>query len=49
MALLSYVKGGKRIALAFRAAPEWLMNEQEALVAWARLALAAAHRVAAGR
>ena len=49
VAPLSYVKRGKTFDLAFWAAPERLLDEPEELVRWARLALAAAHRVAAGR
>ena len=46
---LSYVKGGKAIDLSFWRAPEHLLDEPEALRAWAREALAAAHRVAERR
>jgi len=46
---LSYQKGGRSIALAFWRAPDRLFDETDELVAWARTALAAAHRVAAGR
>jgi DNA transformation protein len=46
---LSYEKGGKRIDLAFWRAPDRLLDDPEALLAWGRLALAAAGRVAAGR
>jgi DNA transformation protein len=43
---LSYRKQGRSIDLAFRQVPERLLDEPEELVAWARIALAAAHRVA---
>jgi len=46
---LNYVKGGRTIDLAFWRVPERLIDEPEELVAWARAALAAAHRVAAKR
>ena len=46
---LNYEKKGKTIDLAFWRAPERLFDEPDELVAWARLALAAAHRVAAKR
>jgi len=46
---LNYAKGGKLIDLAFWRAPERLYDEPEELVEWARLALAAARRVAAKR
>ena len=46
---LSYMKQGKVIDLSFWPAPERLLDEPEALIAWARLALAAAGRVAAAR
>jgi DNA transformation protein len=46
---LSYVKRGKRIELAYWPAPERLLDEPEELLAWARAALGAAMRVAAGR
>lgn len=46
---LDYVKQGKRIELAFWRAPERLFDEPDELVAWARLALAAARRVAVRR
>jgi DNA transformation protein len=45
--LLSYEKKGATIDLAFCRAPERLFDETDELVAWARLALAAARRVAA--
>ena len=46
---LNYVKQGCTIDLSFWRAPERLYDEHEELVAWARAALAAAHRVAAKR
>ena len=46
---LNYEKRGRTIDLAFWPAPERLLDEPDAFVAWARLALAAAKRVAAGR
>jgi DNA transformation protein and related proteins len=46
---LNYVKGGRTIDLSFWRAPDRLFDEHEELVAWARAALAAAHRVAAKR
>ena len=46
---LSYVKKGAAIDLAFWRAPERLFDEPDELVAWTRLALAAARRVAAKR
>ena len=46
---LSYEKQGRAIDLAFWHAPERLLDEPDALVAWARSALAAARRVAAAR
>ena len=46
---LNYEKGGGSIDLAFWRAPERLFDEPDELVAWARLALAAARRVAAKR
>jgi DNA transformation protein len=46
---LNYAKKGELIDLAFWRAPERLYDEPEAFVAWARLALAASHRVAAKR
>jgi DNA transformation protein len=46
---LSYVKKGRTIDLAFWRAPERLFDEPEELVTWARLALAAARRVAVKR
>jgi DNA transformation protein and related proteins len=47
--LLSYEKKGVPIDLAFCRAPERLFDEPDELVTWARLALAAARRVAAKR
>ena len=46
---LSYVKGGQRIDLAFWRAPDGLLDEPDELLAWARLALAAAGRIALDR
>ena len=46
---LNYRKQGQMIDLAFWRAPERLFDEPDELVAWARLALAAARRVAAQR
>ena len=46
---LSYAKKGETIDLSFWRAPERLFDEPDELVAWARLALAAARRVAAKR
>jgi DNA transformation protein len=46
---LSYEKKGSTIDLAFWRAPERLFDEPDELVAWARLALAAARRVAIKR
>ena len=46
---LNYEKKGESIDLAFWRAPERLFDEPDELVAWARAALAAAHRVAARR
>jgi DNA transformation protein len=46
---LSYAKKGETIDLSFWRAPERLFDETDELVAWARLALAAARRVAAKR
>ena len=46
---LNYEKKGWTIDLAFWRAPERLFDEPDELVAWARAALAAAHRVAAKR
>ena len=46
---LSYEKKGAAIDLSFWRAPERLFDEPEELVTWARLALAAARRVAAKR
>ncbi|MCC7275936.1 MAG: TfoX/Sxy family protein [Alphaproteobacteria bacterium] len=46
---LSYRKGGAEIALAFWRVPERLLDEPDELMVWARAALTAAHRVAAGR
>jgi DNA transformation protein len=46
---LNYRKKGQTIDLAFWRAPERLYDEPDELVAWARLALAAARRVSAKR
>jgi DNA transformation protein len=44
---LNYEKKGRTIDLSFWRAPGRLLDEPDELVAWARVALAAAHRVAA--
>jgi DNA transformation protein and related proteins len=46
---LNYSKQGNTIDLSFWRAPERLFDEPDELVAWARVALAAARRVAAKR
>ena len=46
---LNYAKQGAMIDLAFWRAPERLFDEPDELIAWARAALAAAHRVAVKR
>jgi len=46
---LNYAKGGAMIDLSFWRVPERLFDEPDELVAWARAALGAAHRVAAKR
>jgi DNA transformation protein len=46
---LNYHKGGATIDLSFWRAPERLFDEPDELIAWARMALAAAARVAAKR
>ena len=46
---LNYAKNGQMIDLAFWRVPERLFDEPDELIAWARAALAAAHRVAAKR
>jgi DNA transformation protein and related proteins len=46
---LDYAKKGGTIDLAFWRAPERLFDEPDELLEWARLALAAARRVAAER
>jgi len=46
---LNYEKKGKTIDLSFWRAPERLFDEPDELVAWAREAMGAAHRVAAKR
>jgi DNA transformation protein len=46
---LNYAKGGSTIDLSFWRAPERLFDEPDELVEWARVALAAARRVAVKR
>lgn len=46
---LNYAKKGCTIDLSFWRVPERLFDEPDEFVAWARAALAAAHRVAAKR
>ena len=46
---LNYAKKGSTIDLSFWRVPERLFDEPDELVTWARLALAAARRVAAKR
>lgn len=46
---LNYEKQGRIIDLAFWRAPDRLLDEQEELITWARVALAAVRRVAARR
>ena len=46
---LNYRKKGETIDLSFWRAPERLFDEPDELLTWARIALAAAHRVAAKR
>jgi DNA transformation protein len=46
---LTYEKQGRTIPLAFWPVPDRLLDEPDELVAWARTALAAAHRVSAHR
>lgn len=46
---LSYVKRGQSIDLSFWRAPDRLFDDRDELIAWSRLALEAAHRVAANR
>jgi DNA transformation protein len=46
---LNYEKKGVLIDLAFWRAPERLLDDPDALLAWSRLALSAARRVAAKR
>jgi DNA transformation protein len=48
-ALLNYEKKGSAIDLSFWRAPERLFDESDELVAWARIELSAARRVAAKR
>ena len=43
---LIYAKKGRTIDLSFWRVPERLFDEPDELIAWARAALAAAHRVA---
>jgi DNA transformation protein and related proteins len=44
---LNYEKQGRTLDLAFWRAPERLFDEPDEFIEWARIALAAAHRVAA--
>lgn len=46
---LNYAKAGNTIDLSFWRAPERLFDEPDELVAWARIALAAARRIATKR
>jgi DNA transformation protein len=46
---LNCEKQGAAVDLSFWRAPDWLFDEPDELVAWARVALAAARRVAAKR
>src|SRR5262249_11394848 len=46
---LNYAKGGRLIDLAFWRVPDRLFDEADEFINWARLALAAAQRVAAKR
>lgn len=46
---LNYAKGGRTLDLSFWRAPERLLDDQDELLAWAREAMGAARRVAAGR
>jgi DNA transformation protein len=46
---LNYEKSGRTVDLSFWRVPERLLDEPDELVVWARAALAAARRVAAGR
>ncbi len=46
---LNYEKQGRIIDLAFWRVPERLLDEPDELIVWARAALGAARRVAAGR
>jgi DNA transformation protein len=43
---LNYAKKGRTIDLSFWRVPERLFDEPDELIAWAKAALAAAHRVA---
>lgn len=45
----AYEKQGSMVDLSFWRVPDRLFDEPDELVAWARLALAAAHRIAARR
>ena len=45
----TYRRAGEVRALAYRAAPDSLLDEPEEMLRWAREALAAAHRVARAR
>jgi DNA transformation protein len=46
---LNYVKNGHTIDLSFWRAPDRLFDDSDELIAWARAALAAAHRVKSKR
>jgi DNA transformation protein len=46
---LNYAKAGKFIDLSFWRVPDHLFDDADEFIIWARLALAAAHRVAAKR
>lgn len=46
---LNCVKRGNAIDMSFWRVPERVLDESDELLAWARAALAAAHRVAANR
>ncbi len=45
----TYLRRGRSVALSFREAPPGSLDDPEALLAWARLALAAAERALAKR
>jgi DNA transformation protein len=47
--LLNYAKDGQTIDLSLVRVPDRLLDEPAEFVTWGRSALAAAHRVAAGR